>query len=40
MKRYICTVCNFVYDEPAEMPDDYECPMCSVGKSEFTEMEE
>ncbi len=39
--KYVCTVCGYVYDEEAEgkkfdeLPDDYECPLCSVGKDMF-----
>jgi len=51
MKKYVCSVCGYVYD-PAEgdpdngiaagtsfeeLPEDWCCPVCSVGKSEFTE---
>ena len=49
MKKYVCSVCGYVYD-PAEgdpdnniaagtsfeaLPEDWICPVCSVGKSEF-----
>ena len=42
MDNYICTVCHYVY-EPAEngnvafedLPDDYVCPLCGVGKDMF-----
>ncbi len=49
MKKYKCTVCNWVYD-PAigdpdhgiapgtpfeELPDDWTCPECGVGKEMF-----
>ena len=40
--KYICDVCGYVYDEVAEgtpfaeLPDDYECPLCSVGKDQFS----
>ena len=39
--KYICKVCGFVYDEQAEgvkfedLPADYLCPLCGVGKEEF-----
>lgn len=44
MKKYVCTVCGYVYD-PAEndnvefvdLPDDYVCPLCAVGKDMFEE---
>ncbi len=42
MEKYVCTVCSYVYD-PAEndnvpfeqLPDDYVCPLCGVGKDMF-----
>lgn len=42
MEKYVCTVCHYVYD-PAEndnvafedLPDDYTCPLCGVGKDMF-----
>jgi rubredoxin len=52
MKKYVCEVCDYVYD-PAEgdpdndispgtafedLPDDWECPVCGVGKDEFVEI--
>ena len=39
---YVCQVCGYVYDEEAEgvkfedLPDTYECPLCSVGKDQFS----
>jgi flavin reductase (DIM6/NTAB) family NADH-FMN oxidoreductase RutF/rubredoxin len=53
MKKYVCSVCGYVYD-PAEgdpdsgiapgtafedLPDDWVCPVCGVGKDQF-EVEE
>lgn len=44
MKKYICTVCGYIYDESvegvafADLPDDYVCPVCGEPKSAFTEM--
>ena len=43
-KKYVCKICGYVYD-PADnngvafedLPDDWTCPMCGVGKSEFEE---
>ncbi len=40
--KYVCRTCGYVYD-PAEndgvefkdLPDDWVCPMCGVGKEEF-----
>ena len=54
MKKYICTVCDYVYDpvqgdpdagiEPGtafeDLPDDWVCPLCGVGKDEFEPYEE
>lgn len=49
MAKYACTVCGFVYDEAAGipeagiapgtkwegLPEDWVCPLCGAGKSEF-----
>ena len=49
MAKYLCTVCEYVYDEEKgdpdngiapgtkfeDLPDDYECPLCGVGKEMF-----
>ena len=49
MKKYVCTICGFVYDEEKglpdegiapgtkweEVPDDFVCPECGVGKDMF-----
>ena len=43
--KYVCQMCEYVYDEEAEgvkfadLPDDWECPMCGVGKDEFQPQE-
>lgn len=42
MEKFQCTVCGYIYD-PAEnegvtfeqLPDDYTCPLCHVGKDMF-----
>ena len=39
MKKFICTVCDYVY-EGDELPEDYECPLCGVGPDLFEEVEE
>ena len=44
MTKFRCTVCGYVYD-PAEndnvafedLPEDYTCPLCAVGKDMFEE---
>lgn len=44
MKKFECTVCQWVYDEAEEgtpfdqLPDDYECPVCGAGKDLFEEI--
>lgn len=54
MKKYICTVCQWVYDPVVGDPDsgiapgtafediseDWVCPVCGVGKSDFEVYEE
>ncbi len=49
--KYVCDVCDWVYDEEAgypeggiapgtkweDVPDDFECPLCGVGKDSFSE---
>ena len=51
MKKHVCTVCGWVYDEQAglpdegidpgtafaDLPDDFVCPVCGVGKDMFEE---
>jgi rubredoxin len=44
--KYKCTVCGFIYDEEVEgvnfeeLPDDWTCPLCGVGKEKFEAYEE
>ena len=51
MKKYVCDVCGWVYDEAEgdaelgiaagtkfkDLPEDFECPLCGVGKDSFSE---
>ena len=51
MKKYVCNVCGWVYDEAAgdeengiaagtkfeDLPEDFVCPLCGVGKEDFSE---
>ena len=51
MKKYVCDVCDWVYDEEKglpeqgiapgtkfeDLPDDFVCPLCFVGKDMFSE---
>jgi rubredoxin len=50
MKKYVCSVCGYVYDPTIgvpengiksdtpfeDLPDDFVCPVCGVGKDDFT----
>ena len=54
MKKYVCDVCGWIYDEELgdpdngvaagtafeNVPEDWVCPLCSVGKEEFEPVEE
>ena len=54
MKKYRCTVCDWVYDPELgdpdagiapgtafeELPDDFVCPLCGVGKEDFEPIED
>ena len=41
--KYKCEICNWIYDEEKEgtkfedLPEDFACPLCGAGKSEFSE---
>ena len=43
--KYVCYVCGYEYDEEAEgvkwedLAEDWVCPLCGVGKDEFSEAE-
>jgi len=40
--KYVCNVCGYIYDEEIEsvkwddLPADWTCPVCGVGKDQFT----
>lgn len=40
MKKYICTVCGYIHETNGELPDDFKCPLCGVGKAAFVLKEE
>ncbi len=54
MQKYVCDVCDWIYDPEEgvpdqdiapgtpfeDLPDDFECPECGVGKEEFSPMED
>lgn len=36
--KYVCDICGYVYDGEIpfeDLPDDYKCPVCGVGKEHF-----
>lgn len=51
MKKFVCTVCGWEYDEAEgyaeggilpgtafeDLPEDFVCPLCGVGKEDFQE---
>ena len=39
MKKFVCTVCGYVY-EGEELPEDFICPLCGVGADMFEEQED
>ncbi|MCW7071327.1 MAG: rubredoxin [Candidatus Methanospirareceae archaeon] len=45
MAKWKCTVCEYIYDEEesgtafADLPDDWVCPACGVGKEAFEKEE-
>ena len=43
--KYVCLACGYIYDEVeevpfSELPDDWTCPTCGVGKDMFEEVDE
>jgi len=43
--KYVCDVCGWIYDEAtgtkwADLPDDFKCPKCHVGKDKFSKLED
>ncbi len=54
MKKYVCTVCGWIYDPVVgdpdngvapgtsfeDIPEDWVCPLCGVGKDEFEPTED
>ncbi|HPU94969.1 MAG TPA: rubredoxin [Candidatus Gracilibacteria bacterium] len=46
MKKYKCTVCGHIYDPAennnisfADLPADWKCPVCGVGKDKFVPLD-
>lgn len=44
MKKYICKLCGYIYDENeekqkfSELPSDWVCPICGAMKDDFEEL--
>ena len=43
-KEYVCIVCGHIHDEKQDgkwedVPEDFVCPDCGVGKSDYVVME-
>lgn len=44
--KYKCIVCGYIYDDSQEevkfeeLPSDWVCPLCGVGKDMFQEVQE
>ncbi len=44
--KFECTVCGHIYDDEVEtvkfedLPEDWVCPLCGVGKDMFKKVEE
>ena len=44
--KYRCMACGYIYDEDVEgakfeeLPEDWTCPLCGVGKDMFEKVEE
>jgi rubredoxin len=44
--KYKCIICGHIYDEAVEkvkfedLPEDWKCPLCGVGKDKFQKVEE
>ena len=45
MMKYVCSVCGWVYEEDEagvkweDLPDDFACELCCVGKESFEPQE-
>lgn len=40
MEKYVCEVCDCPGTSFADIPDDWVCPLCGVGKDQFVLVEE
>jgi len=46
VNQYKCTICGYIYDEEkegikfADLPEDWVCPLCGVGKELFEKIED
>lgn len=40
LHHFQCTVCGYVYEtEDEELPDDFVCPICGVGRDMFVKID-
>ncbi len=45
-EKWVCVICGYVYDDNVEavpfskLPEDWVCPLCSVGKDQFEKLPE
>ena len=37
VKGYVCTICGYVHE--GELPEDFVCPLCKHGASDFVEIQ-
>ena len=43
--KYQCQICGYIYDDDNEavkfedLPEDWVCPLCGVGKENFSKIE-
>lgn len=41
MGKYVCIVCGYEFDGDFDnLPEDWTCPVCGVGKEQFEKVEE
>ena len=46
MNKYKCMACGYIYDDAVEavkfedLPEDWTCPLCGVGKDMFEKVED
>ena len=38
-RKYRCSICGYEVEAEGELPDDFKCPMCCMGKEKFAPVE-